>query len=285
MNPECRCPIWDYEHIVEYAVVQEHKEENLVLLCPTCNQARKGPHFTRKRIIKWLKEVSKQTEPERLFLDYPSIEFGSNLVHTSCMQSAYVFQIGRSYLHVEHVDEESRINAEFWNENGDLSLKIENSRYSFNTDVWDIDYNRGDIVKGTPGVLTFRNAPREISLQVEFGTNQRRIAIYGQFVLENGCRLSVEKNGIYTAGKLLARNCTVQGATLGFWVTDGTPLYSAIGPVYAIHNVMNVEDCSIVNVNIGFIWDITFLKDPKKHCTLGGLKRLVIKGAPFDLKE
>ncbi len=131
VNPECRCPIWDYEHIVDYAIVKEHREENIVLLCPTCNQARKGTQFSRGRIAEWLRLLNNQTRPERLFFDYPVIYFGDNFVPSGFMHSAYVFQIGRSYLYISHFNDATSINAEFWNKNGFLSLKIENSRYTY----------------------------------------------------------------------------------------------------------------------------------------------------------
>jgi hypothetical protein len=278
INPECRCPIWDYEHIVDFAIVKEHREENLVLLCPTCNQARKGSQFSRERIAKWLRALSTQTRPEALFFDYPIIYIGDNMVPSGFMQSAFVFQIGRSYLHISHDNEASSINAEFWNINGLLSLKIENSRYSLNTDVWDINYTRGDKVKGTPGVLTFKNGPGDTFLKVEFDSNSNNnsIGVYGQFWPARGCCLAVQKNGIYAGKTLLARNCVVQGAKLAFWVRDGNALYSSIGPIFGTHNVINVENCAILDATVGFVWDVAFLRDPKGLCGLGGLKNITI---------
>ena len=279
VNPECRCPIWDYEHIVDYSIVKEHREDNIVLLCPTCNQARKGAQFSRDRIIKWLQALSNQTRPERLFFDFPTVDFGSNFVTSACMQSAYVFQIGRSYLHISSDNKTSSINAEFWNKNGELSLKIENSRYTLYTDVWDINYKRGDEVKNTPGVLTFKNGPGDTFLEVEFHASNNRIGVYGKFWPADGCCLAIQRDGIYAGDTLLSRYCAVQGAQqLAFWVRDGSPLYSAIGPIFGVYNVINAEYCGILDTTVGFVWDVAFLLDPKRHRTLGGLKGIGVRG-------
>lgn len=172
----------------------------------------------------------------------------------------------------------SSINAEFWNKNGELSLKIENSRYTLYADVWDIDYNRGDKVKNTPGVLTFRNGPDDTFLEVEFDSNNNRIGVYGQFWPADGCCLAIQRNGIYAGKTILSRNCAVQGAKLAFWVRDGSPLYSAIGPIYGVYNVINAECCAILKTTVGFVWDVAFLLDPKRRCTLGGLKGIGVTG-------
>jgi len=173
--------------------------------------------------------------------------------------AVYIFQIGRSYFHVSHCNGISTINAEFWNNNGILSLRIKNSRYTLNTNVWDINYTRGNKVKNTPGVLTFKKGPGETFLNVEFDANNSSISVYGQFWPLEGCCLAVQKNGIYADKTLLASKCCVQGANMAFWVRDDTPFYSAIGPIYGTHNVINVENCGILNATVGFVWDIAFL--------------------------
>ncbi len=148
---------------------------------------------------------------------------------------------------------------------------------NYNSDVWDIDYNRGDKAKNTPGVLTFKKRPDETFLEVEFDAKNNRIGVYGQFWPADDCCLAVKRNGIYAGKTLLASNCCVQSTNLAFWARDVMPLYSAIGPIYATHNIINVKNCAILDATVGFVWDIAFLRDPQRLCTIGGLENIALK--------
>lgn len=80
----CRSPIYDIDHIVDYAAVREHTFENLALLCTVCHRKKIRGLITLDRIRRARELVDRtgRTAPDYIHAEFRGADLGGNFIRT-----------------------------------------------------------------------------------------------------------------------------------------------------------------------------------------------------------
>lgn len=156
----CGMPFFQYDHIVEYSEVNEHKEDNLVLLCPNHHAAKTTNKLSRARIEEAKSKPFNKSRPHTSgFRIEPSKELitmlGSNKVtgwYPNGKGDHHPIWInGKSFFIIHSKDGWLSISLALTNENGDLILMVDNGELIVSTAAWDYVYE-GDNIKIRQGL-------------------------------------------------------------------------------------------------------------------------------------
>jgi len=260
----CGSPIYDYEHIEDYAHVRKHEYENLVLLCPTCHRKKTKGLLPKELIIKAREDASNRsrtTEDELVKQDYQLI-MGANVIQTF---SGVLFSIyGFGQLSVELKGYHPSINGFLLDGNGRKAIEIIDNVYTLSSKTWDIEY--------VGNALTFRNGFRKVFARLIFDVLVKRIFVLGDILLPNGLRIRITDDGIFAGQAFLAggnrilhsesgliiTNKAVEGAHFTHVTINGVILKNFGG--IAIHNATNCMFLDFESCQHCFVWDIPFLE-------------------------
>ena len=214
----CGIPIYEYEHMVEYAVVGEHAEDNITLLCPTHHREKtKGllpVEAVRNANADPLNLRTGKTSP--LKLHYTGNAFGFRLGKTRFIppsfnegESLYPLIVdGHPLIYLKYVDGHLLLNIFLYNECNELVLRIEDNELVHSSDVWDITF--------VGQSLTMRSEPRSIHVVLTFDVPNEVVVERGIFYM-NGIRFIVD-----------GERLTVPSGSGGFFGEIGT-VQSSIG--------------------------------------------------------
>ena len=165
----CGCPVYHYDHIVEYSKVQAHDVENLALLCATHHDQKTRKHLPADAVKHAKDQIAAGTRPatrgsdlffgENILLILGSnsfrltVEPGEPVVPALVVEETTLIGLrleeGRPLLTLKSFDEDNR-----------LVLNVRDNELRHTAHLWDVTY------VGT--VLTFRRARGDILLEVDF---------------------------------------------------------------------------------------------------------------------
>jgi len=260
----CGSPIYDYDHIEEYATVQKHTFENLVLLCPTCHRKKTNGLITKDTVRTARENPSSQfrTSSDNLPIQPYSLNIGGNVINTI---NGLVFNICEFGWMVIRFSNYPLIYAEILDENGERAVEIRENNYTLCARTWDIEY--------VGKILTFRNGPRKIFASLMFDIENRSISVSGNIKLSNDVRIKIQDNGIYADDQLLAHGNQFLDCGAAIIITDqpvmGPYLFSGrlIGNIMfqnagiAGLNSIECKDNHFFRCQIGFVWTKEFLSN------------------------
>jgi trigger factor len=184
----CGCPIYDYDHIEEYAKNKEHDATNLVLICPNHHREktrgliskesvleakRNAPTFSRTQPYNIKSKVYSLRLGDTYFKHFPGIAF--DLLNN---QSFFSISFDRGLL----------INCRIMDQNESYPLIIESSEYTLDTKFWDIEF--------TGKSLIFRYNPGNIFLKIFFNIEKNEIQMTGSFYLDEYSSLEIKEKSI-----------------------------------------------------------------------------------------
>jgi trigger factor len=195
----CACPLYHYDHIIEYSKVGEHDLENIALLCGTHHDQKTRGHLLTSTVRRARDRVAASARRPRdgsiglYFENNIVLLFGSNVVTAPLSaerpEIPAIVVDDTVTLGFRFEDGMPLINANIFDEEGLPVLRVHDSELSVTDRMWDITY------VGT--LLTLRQAERQISLQIRFNPAAGEIEIIrGEFYAE-GVGLQVA-DGIVT---------------------------------------------------------------------------------------
>lgn len=248
----CRSPIYDYEHLVDYAICREHTTENIFLICPNCHRKKRNKMISREQILKSFDNIKNEdkTKPDFIFNESFSLFLGS--VNIKSFQG-YLFNIlDRDYFKVtKNAENKVIIDAKLYDNKGNIAISIEKSEYTLFTDKWDITHEGG--------VITFRESLGKIFLVVTFNQENKSISVEGKFLLEENNLLTINQKGIFYNDSLLLGNVSI-GYTkqVGLYIAQNHKKYSKNSLIYDcnLFGIVITEnrsfgnDASIINSSI-----------------------------------
>jgi trigger factor len=246
----CRCPIYDYEHLVDYSICKEHTVKNIFLLCPNCHRKKTNGTISHQQILE-SEELLTQfhtTKPEKIYNKEFTLIIGNNKIKTF---NGYLFRIiENNYFLFKNVNNEKLIDAVFYDENNNKALIIENSEYTLFTDAWDILYEGGWII--------LKKEDGKVYLKIKFDAQKNTIYILGKYYLSRNDYLEINKDGIFYKKKLLLNNSIVEHANkTGLLITSEKERFCGS---YGFCNCLSTNDSKVVNADYGFTWTKEFLE-------------------------
>lgn len=140
----CGAPVFDYDHIQEYATVKEHTASNLTLLCPNHHRdktsGRLSADFIRDSNGKPFNATKPTTAPYAI-MGARSIELiiGSNNVGVTGSGIAILVN-GGTFLRFDYEGEWMVLSGVITNQNGDILFRLKYGEIQASTSVWDVSY-------------------------------------------------------------------------------------------------------------------------------------------------
>ncbi|PFI14638.1 HNH endonuclease signature motif containing protein [Bacillus cereus] len=206
----CGFPIYDYDHMREWAKVKEHVAEDITLLCP-----------------KHHREVTQGLLPREFVIESNRDPYNLQQGHSTPLLFYYMgnsceFHLGGNTFTMECPDEEVRqlipimvdgipllsfildngrllLNACLFDENNEVVLLIEENQLVYSMEPWDIQ-----IVGKT---LTMREKARKILINITFDT-PNKVIINKARLLCNGVEILI-KDDVMTIGNNI---CSISGS-------------------------------------------------------------------------
>ncbi len=205
----CGCPVFDYDHIIPYATVKEHKPENLTLLCKQHHsdkttkklsverviEARKQPYNSRKKIIGSSIFSTSYILPENRKIE---VFLGSNKAQACFLKGdgdvSAVWISGQHYFIIHCQDNWITFSCILTDGIGQPILIIDQGEMTLSTQVWDYTYQGNN--------LKIWIASREIILDMNLSNHFIKInkgcfmySDYG-FVIDSGSMLTIKKGQV-----------------------------------------------------------------------------------------
>lgn len=170
----CGCPLYHYDHIVDWSLSEEHDPNNITLLCAGHHDEKTRGLLSRDIVVEANKSPTNVkrgvSSPYGLHLRglechtiLGSNRFSSNRTGmTSIVRIDELDVISFSIAESGHVD----LNVELFGGNGKLLLKVVENEMQYSTGQWDVEFVGRR--QGGGGTLTLRHAPGDISLRLSF---------------------------------------------------------------------------------------------------------------------
>ncbi|PTT72209.1 MULTISPECIES: HNH endonuclease signature motif containing protein [unclassified Chryseobacterium] len=166
----CGCPIYDYEHMLEWSKVKRHVASEITLLCPTHHRAK-----TARRLPSFIvEEANKNPFNYRKGLSTPDILYysGNSAIVKMGDSSFYLNDVGLGghmiplmvkqfpVIEVNLKDQHFFVNMNLLDERNNVILIIKNNVMQYSVGIWDIEYIGRRLI--------IRQRQRAIFVDIEF---------------------------------------------------------------------------------------------------------------------
>jgi hypothetical protein len=181
----CGCPLYEYDHVVDYAEVKEHTADNLVLLCRQHHGDKTAGRLSRERVVEAQKNPFNKgrsfTTPYRLEPNRTvEILLGSNSASCSFPDGNGLHEIlwinGFSFFRLHSENGWLTVSFSLTDGAGYTLLHVEQGEIIIAADVWDYKY------EGTR--LQVRWALKEILIDMDL-SNHKVEVLKGAFLHSN----------------------------------------------------------------------------------------------------
>ncbi|MGE8571540.1 MAG: cell division protein [Acinetobacter amyesii] len=235
----CGMPLYEYEHMEEWALVKRHIADEITLLCDQHHREKTSGLLPKEQVRRANeKPFNLQEGISKPYLLHFSgeeaiVEIGGNIF--SCKDQGYgtamvpISVDGTPLIGLIIADGHFLLNLVIFNEYNTPILHIKNNQLIFKPLAWDIQ------LVGT--TLTLRENHRKILIEIEFCPPNKVIFKRGRF-LRNGIEILVRPTNILiTNNSTIIKNCTAvncyggliigyhEKAIGGFFAMDGISRY------------------------------------------------------------
>lgn len=226
----CGTPVYEYEHMEQWAIVKHHVAEEITLLCPRHHSERtknllpievvraedRNPYNRRQGISpKYLLHYS-GNDPEATI---GGNSFRSLLWNDSRVLAPIIVD-GLPLVQFRLEDDQLLLSVRIFDVQNRPVFTIEDNELTYSTALWDVEF--------VGRQMTIRHGSGDIYLNVEFFTPNRVVITRG-FFLYNGVQIQVDDDSFYIPNvHLLMSNCASLGANAGIVVGQALPGMSAV---------------------------------------------------------
>jgi hypothetical protein len=259
----CRSPIYDYDHIVDYAIVKAHTFENLVLLCTRCHRKKRKGLVTIDVIRAALVNGNRRdfTESDVIYADFRKAVIGANIVMNFGGDLFDIKGFGKASF--RRSENRLLLSAELQDHDGAIALRIIDNEYAISTKVWDASF--------VGNVLELKGADRRAFARVTFDAESKTMVFHGRARVFGNSYLKVNASGIFLDEILLAQSNLISSCTDGLMVSDETlpgAFYGGANVGCQAHfthgagfsNCLSCTSCVVSQCRWGFAWSIDCLK-------------------------
>ncbi|WP_152626541.1 HNH endonuclease signature motif containing protein [Streptacidiphilus carbonis] len=194
----CGLPLYEYDHMFDYAVTGTHKEEELTLLCDRHHSEKTKKLLPRETVIAANKAPFNKThdvsEPYGFHFSGSRCEFvlgGNNRFLASKARLVPILVNGDEVLVFDFRDGHLLLSAMIRDRNGQKILSIEENELTYSSGTWDIDFVGRE--------LTLRNGLRDFQFQATFET-PGRVVVSRLDIRYGDVRVYVDPKGIHVRG-------------------------------------------------------------------------------------
>ena len=165
----CGLPVFQYDHVHDYADVQEHDPDNLVLLCATHHNEKTVGRLSREAVQKAaIAPINKTrlwtgSHPLHMVGTRGQFEIGTNIFEFDFGQTGENFEairiLGQTIFGMHHENGHLLLDVVLSDRRGETILKVERGELIISTSVWDYKFEGRN--------LHIRSGERQIELHLE----------------------------------------------------------------------------------------------------------------------
>lgn len=211
----CGCPLYDYEHMEEWAKVKRHQAEEITLLCSLHHREKTNGllpiSLMKKRNANPVNLIKGTTRSHALHIYGGETVLGMGDTyffydHDSSVRGACVLSISNQpILGFTFEDDNLLLNFVLYDETDRPILKILDNELVFSTQPWDITF--------TGHRIEIRGASRKILLVLNVDVNQGLVAIERAELRYDGYEVRIDETGVNMPGSFNGiSNCRLKGS-------------------------------------------------------------------------
>ncbi|WP_336704371.1 HNH endonuclease signature motif containing protein [Chryseobacterium indologenes] len=227
----CGCPVYDYEHMLEWSVVQRHVASEITLLCPTHHRAktskRLSPEMVKKANEKPFNLNKDFSTPDPLYFEGEKaiVNIGDctfSTLYNGNETSLIALQIlEQPIIKVTIIDGHYLIDAQLYNKNNELLLSIKDSVLEYSLGTWDIYF--------VGNTLTIREGSRKIFVEIAFESPDT-VSIKRGNVYFKSVNVKITPKGLKIGTSEISQ-AYMENVLIGIWISNPreTPPPSIVG--------------------------------------------------------
>jgi trigger factor len=267
----CGIPHYQIHHIEEYAIVKEHKLENLVPLCPNHHEMLHKGSLSKQFLLDKIKNFDSKgwTASQELMLKPLKIILGNNEISEFTGASIICNFLGELYMTLKKTENDDFLINFIAKRKGKTVFSIIDNELSHTSDIWDVE------VSGTSYIL--REKARDILLNLTLNKNDA-VIVYAKIDIGLNNKIVLDDRGISFGNNVYICNNTISKSQGGVIVLDksinkcGTAARGydqsqidirgakAKRCDIAFYDCMRCRECEIEECQIGFYWELKKLK-------------------------
>ncbi|MFG1313300.1 HNH endonuclease [Xanthobacter autotrophicus] len=195
----CGSPIFDYDHLVPFSKVREHKSENLIILCPNHHSAKTRKRLSDDRLSYYRNNPynANKSFTSNFDLDKSAeiqVVAGSNELHWSPGEESAICHViwisGESHFSLHYEDGWLTFSMMVTDELGNILIHVDHGQMSVSSNVWDYEY--------VGARLKIREGLGKIILDIDIANDH--VALHTACFVSGGMGWKVENDGMYAIG-------------------------------------------------------------------------------------
>lgn len=221
----CGCPIYEYDHMVEWSKTHHHMADELTLLCSK-HHAEKTKKLLPDAKVRAANGnpynlVGGVSAPQSLYYSgsYFKLKLGNSVSTYSGLEDGQTFSPfaidGHPVVSFTNHAGNIFLNVEIRNEKNETVFRVDNSELTYSVGLWDIEW--------VGQTLTIRERSRGILLEMEFAP-PNSVSINRGSLHFNGVEVKIGSDYIYIMNnRCFMEGCQVQGFGYGFAIGNPVP--------------------------------------------------------------
>lgn len=222
----CGQPLYEYDHIDQYAKVKKHEAENLTLLCDKHHREKTNGLLSVQQVIEANKNpyniVNKESSP--YLLNFRGTDFSVIMGDVKMTidnvnikrDSLTPFLVNNKKLvSFEIIEKQLFFNLTLMDDKGNLLIKIVENEMVYNSEVWDIEF--------VGKRLKIRQGLGKIVFDIEFNIPDS-VQIHKAQFNSDGYQIDVKNGGFITKGfRIFIKNIMGSRIVCALGKNDGNP--------------------------------------------------------------
>jgi hypothetical protein len=218
----CGCPIYEYDHMMDWAIYKRHVASEITLLCSQHHtektsgllplekvlEANKTPYNLRKGISK---PYNLHFYGKKAFIGFGNDEIDINDNGGAFSQVILFLIHGMPLFECLIQDDTLNLSLILFDKNGKLALQIINNELIIKSDVWDI-YFIGNKLK-------VNKKHHDVMMEIEFKAPNKLIIRKGTFYYKN-IEIKISKEGISITNLSNGSNAKARLISTGFYANS-----------------------------------------------------------------
>jgi hypothetical protein len=216
----CGCPIYDYDHIDDWADVKEHTLENLTLLCTLHHRLKNKGVLSREVVRRRTENIQHRPSGGLPDINFTTCQLvlGNNTISGWPTVGLLVYE--RDYFYIDYDESLNQvvIDAEFFDNNGGTLFRIENNIYTHthSADLWDVETRGNSII--------IREGFRKRLLIITIDGINNSITIQGKLFYSDDKYVELTKDGVRLGNDkgefIIVSENTILGCDVGLIISD-----------------------------------------------------------------
>lgn len=227
----CGCPVYDYEHMLEWSIVKRHVASEITLLCDKHHRAKTSrllsPEIVKRANEKPFNLNRSASAPDPLYFEGEKaiVNIGDctfSTLYNGNETSLTALQIlDKPIIKVTLMDGHYLLDIELFNKNNELLLSIKSSILEYSVGTWDIEFEGN--------TLTIREGSRDIFVEIAFESPDT-VSIKRGNVYFKSVNVKISPRGLKIGTSEISQ-VHIENVLIGIWISNPreTPPPSTVG--------------------------------------------------------